>query len=144
MIAVINFWFKSLYSPPTHRCYYLRAQNSRLTWRPSHSKALVEKTAKWWGIHFYVEILPGFRGDFSLCLTIRIKLIEQITYRINFPFHLSSTSLIILVIWAGSFWKRWLYTTVGQPQKRNFCIKKRILVWKSMSGTGAFQSICKF
>ena len=42
------------------------------------------------------------------------------------------------------FEKRWLYTSVGQLQKRNFLIEKSILGWKSTIGKAAFQSNFKF
>ena len=40
--------------------------------------------------------------------------------------------------------KRWLYTSVGQSQKKNFYIEKSILGWKSTAGKAAFQSNFKF
>ena len=38
----------------------------------------------------------------------------------------------------------WLYTSVGQPQNKNFSIEKTILGWKSTSSKAAFQSNFKF
>ena len=44
----------------------------------------------------------------------------------------------------ANFLKKYLYTSVGQPQKRSFSIKKGILGCKSTTGKAAFQSNFKF
>ena len=44
----------------------------------------------------------------------------------------------------ANFEKMLLYTSVDQPQKRNFSIKKGILGGKSTTGKVAFQSNFKF
>ena len=49
-----------------------------------------------------------------------------------------------LAIWAGKFWKRWLYTNLEQQQEVNFSIEKSILGGKPTSGKAAFQSNFKF
>ena len=46
--------------------------------------------------------------------------------------------LFLLKFEPANFEKRWLYTSVGQPQKRNFFSKKGILGWKSTTGKAAF------
>ena len=58
----------------------------------------------------------------------------------------NSPQLTFRFIWPAwvfeptNFKNRRLYTSVGQPKKRKFSIKKIILGWKSTTGKAAFQS----
>ena len=53
-------------------------------------------------------------------------------------------TLTIFVIWASYIWKKVALYHFGQPQKRNFSIKKSIPGLKSTTGKVAFQSNFKF
>ena len=89
--------YKSLYVDP---CYYRRARNSRLAWRPSLSRVLMEKALHGWNLLLIVDVAM-LQRRLSLCLAILTKSFQEIITATNFSFHLASMTLIIFVIWAS-------------------------------------------
>ena len=72
LMAIISFWFKS----PSWSLLLLQTQNSRLTWRPRLSRALIEG----WKSLLRVD-LAMFQRRLSLCAAILAKLFQQVTHR---------------------------------------------------------------